>query len=235
MNKHLAQLVELSKLDIEIDSFLPQIESAKKESTALEEKIKSLENKNNKLRANIAESNDQKTKTEGHISQFSAKINDIAKKFASVKTEKEANALKLEEEIAREQLEAANEEIAKIEKNISVKEDEIKENEKLIATLNNDLTVAVANQQSALNAIEDKRKEIYVKKDALAKEIDAKVFSFYEKIRKWAKNTAVVPVKKQACYGCFMQLNSKTYSLVLKGDDINNCPHCGRILYIEEK
>lgn len=234
MNKHLSQLVELSKLDKEIDSFLPQIESAKKEANNIEEKIRSLDNKNKKLKASILDSEEKKKKAEEHIAQFSSKINDVAKKIPLVKTEKEASALKLEEEIAREQLEAANEEIAKLEKIAQNFCEEIKENEKQIADLNNDLTMALANQQNALDAIEEKRKSIYIKKDELAKEIDAKVFGFYEKIRKWAKNTAVVPVKKQACYGCFMQLNSKTYSLVLKSEDINNCPHCGRILYIEE-
>ncbi|MBT0879507.1 MULTISPECIES: C4-type zinc ribbon domain-containing protein [unclassified Campylobacter] len=234
MNKHLSQLVELSKLDKEIDSFLPQIESAKREANNLEDKIKSLENKNSKLEESIKEISESKVKVENHIAQFSTKINETAKKIALVKTEKEANALKLEEEIAREQLEAANEEISKLEKIVDNKKEEIKENQKEITKLNDDLTIAIANQKSALDAIEEKRKEIYVRKDKLASEIDSKVFGFYEKIRKWAKNTAVVPVKKQACYGCFMQLNSKTFSAVLKSEEINNCPHCGRILYIEE-
>jgi predicted nucleic acid-binding Zn-ribbon protein len=60
-----------------------------------------------------------------------------------------------------------------------------------------------------------------------------KILTFYQKIRKWAQNSTVVPVKKQACYGCFMRINDKTYASVLKQDDIVTCPHCGRILYKE--
>jgi predicted nucleic acid-binding Zn-ribbon protein len=30
-----------------------------------------------------------------------------------------------------------------------------------------------------------------------------------------------------------MKLNDKTYAEVIKGEEIVNCPHCGRILYIE--
>ena len=63
--------------------------------------------------------------------------------------------------------------------------------------------------------------------------INQKVLEFYEKIRKWAKNTAVVPMKKQACYGCFMRVNDKTFSEVLRSESITTCPHCGRILYSE--
>lgn len=59
------------------------------------------------------------------------------------------------------------------------------------------------------------------------------MLSFYEKIRKWAKNTAVVPMRKQACYGCFMHINDKVFASVLRSDEITTCPHCGRILYSE--
>ena len=84
-----------------------------------------------------------------------------------------------------------------------------------------------------VSAIEQQRDKIYAKKNKLIGEMNQKILTFYEKIRKWAHNTAVVPVKKQACYGCFMQINDKTYSAVIKGEDIVTCPHCGRILYKE--
>ena len=57
----------------------------------------------------------------------------------------------------------------------------------------------------------------------------------YEKIKRWAKDSAVVPVKKQACYGCYMKINDKTYAEVIKAEEIVNCPHCGRILYKEDE
>jgi predicted nucleic acid-binding Zn-ribbon protein len=81
--------------------------------------------------------------------------------------------------------------------------------------------------------IEKIKGELFVKREELSRNLEQKVLSFYEKIRIWAGNTAVVPVKKQACYGCYMKLNDKTYSEVIKADEICNCPHCGRILYIE--
>ena len=81
--------------------------------------------------------------------------------------------------------------------------------------------------------IEKSKGELFVERENLSRNIEQKVLAFYEKIRIWAGNTAVVPVKKQACYGCYMKLNDKTYSDVIKADEICNCPHCGRILYIE--
>lgn len=84
-----------------------------------------------------------------------------------------------------------------------------------------------------LEKIEKDKNKVSAQKEKLLKDVNEKIVVFYEKIRKWAGNTAVVPVRKQACYGCFMKINDKTYSAVVKSDDIVTCPYCGRILYKE--
>ena len=103
------------------------------------------------------------------------------------------------------------------------------------AELEENLKNIKSKTSSELENIEKERKEVYAKKDKLIATMNQKILAFYEKIRKWAHNTAVVPVKKQACYGCFMQINDKTFSAVIKGEDIVTCPHCGRILYKQEQ
>lgn len=98
---------------------------------------------------------------------------------------------------------------------------------KTLSELENEVSEELSN-------IEKDRNEVYTQKEDLLAKMNQKVLTFYEKIRKWAKNTAVVPVRKQACYGCFMKINDKTYANVIKSEDIITCPHCGRILYKEE-
>ena len=69
--------------------------------------------------------------------------------------------------------------------------------------------------------------------DELMKSMDSNIYKYYEKIKKWAGNSAVSPVRKQACMGCYMKINDKTYADVIKAEEIVSCPHCGRVLYIE--
>jgi len=63
--------------------------------------------------------------------------------------------------------------------------------------------------------------------------MNQKGLTFYQKIRRWAKNTTVVAVEDQACMGCNMHLNDKTYADIIKAEEITTCPHCGRILYVD--
>ncbi|ENG2992280.1 zinc ribbon domain-containing protein [Campylobacter coli] len=235
MNKYLEQLVLLSKIDQEIDSFEPKMESISKTLKDAENKIAKFNVELNNLENEIQDVENQKVQNNAHISEFSAKIKELSKKSGAVKTEKEANALKIEEDIAKEQLDAANDEIVRLDKILENKElfkkelleERAKEEQNL-----DEIRVSISSQ---MDGLEKERMNVYTKKTKLVAEMNQKVLSFYEKIRKWAKNTAVVPLKKQACYGCFMKIYDKTYLSVIKGEEIITCPHCGRILYKEQE
>lgn len=233
MNKYLEQLVDLAQIDKEIDGFGPRLEKVERVLRATKDEQADIVEQISNIDEAVIELKSQKSQTNAHIAEFSAKIKDVSKKSSSAKTEKEIKALQLEDELAREQLEAANEEIERLEKIIASKNDLKAELETKRAEVVANLEKIEADIAQEVGAIEKERAEIYAKKDKLIGEMNQKILTFYEKIRKWAHNTAVVPVKKQACYGCFMQINDKTYSAVIKGEDVVTCPHCGRILYKE--
>ncbi|ANE34578.1 hypothetical protein CHL9426_02780 [Campylobacter hyointestinalis subsp. lawsonii] len=231
MNQYLKQLVTLSQIDKKIDGYAPRIDDINRSLNLKKEEIESIDNQISNTLNEISELKSQIDSTNAHISEFNLKLKEVGKKSGSVKTEKEIKALNLEEDLAKDQLEAANEEIARLERIIETKKLFTTElNEKKDA-LNATLAELEKETLSKLNELQNDRNMVYEQKDKLLLEMNQKVLTFYEKIRKWAKNTAVVPVKKQACYGCFMKINDKTYANVIKSEDIVTCPHCGRILY----
>lgn len=234
MNVYLQQLVELSKIDTQIDSFEPRLKKAQKDLIQKQDESKEVDEKIENITNEIKDINSQQTQTNAHIAEFAAKIKDISKKSSQVKTDRESKALKIEEDVTKEQLDAANDDMQKYEKlieNRNALKDELEAKKKEILK---DIEALENNSKNEIENIEKDRKKIYDKKDKLIGDMNQKILSFYEKVRKWAGNTSVVEVKKQACYGCFMKINDKTYASVLKGDDIITCPHCGRILYINE-
>jgi len=233
MNKYLEQLIELSKLDREIDDFGPRIAKVEKMLKLSLDKEKELRAQSDVFGADIADAKLKKAKNEAHLAELSAKLKDLAKKSALVKTAKEIKALQLEEEISKEQCDFANEEIARLDKMIEIKGQNIAGLQEKLALSSSEAEEIRASIDAQIQQIEQERKDVYGKKEVLVSEMSQKILTFYQKIRKWAENTTVVPVRKQACYGCFMRVNDKTYASVLKQDDIVTCPHCGRILYKE--
>ena len=233
MNKHLNELIELSKNDQAIDSYTPQLEAADKKLARVQKKITAAQGELDALNADIAD-NDAKVKTfEEQLTLLNEQLASNAKKSKDITTEKEMKALSLEEDIAKEKMTFANEEIERLQGINEIKTSLLEEASEKVSTLTVDFN-AINKEVSAEKAeIEKSKGALFLKREELSRNIEQKVLAFYEKIRIWAGNTAVVPVKKQACYGCYMKLNDKTYSEVIKADEICNCPHCGRILYIE--
>lgn len=233
MNKHLEQLIDLSLIDKEIDAFEPQIEEANLQYDALLAMKNSVVTDVTALAQEIKDEQIKKQKNELHLAELSAKLEENSKKSAEIKTEREMKSLQLEEEIAKEQVNFANEEIARLEKLIAHKQAKIDELTAKENEIEGKLSGVKADVDVKLAKIDADRKVIFAKKEILVAAMNQKGLSFYQKIRRWAKNTTAVPVRNQACMGCYMALSDKVYTEVIKGEEITTCPHCGRLLYLE--
>lgn len=233
MDKHLKQIIDLAQIDKEIDAFEPQIEEANYNYEAALAKTQSIASDIENLTQEIQEEEIKKSKNELHLQELSQKLEENAKKSANVKTEREMKSLQLEEEIAKEQVTFANEEIQRLEKIIEAKKEQIEAAKIQLEELNANLEKVKADVDAKLAQINEERQKVFVEKEKLLGTVNQKGLAFYQKIRRWAKNTTVVTVEDQACMGCHMTINDKTYADVIKAEETTTCPHCGRILYIK--
>ena len=233
MNKHLKELIELSQIDKAIDSYNPQLEAADKKVVKAQKKIDAAQAELDALNKEIDENEEKIKAYEEQLALLNEQLATNAKKAKEISTEKEMKALSLEEDIAKEKMTFANEEIERLQGVNETKRELAKEAEEKLAALQETCNTVNEEVLAQKAEIESAKGELFAQREELGRNIEQKVLSFYEKIRIWAGNTVVVPVKKQACYGCYMKLNDKTYSEVIKADEIVNCPHCGRILYME--
>ena len=235
MNKHLEQLVKLSQFDKDIVNFDPQIKKEQEKLKVFTETVDKLNSDVEKLYTIIDETKNKRIKNDIHLKELSDKLSEIEGKHKLAKNEKEVKALQLEEEIAKEQVNFANEEIVRLDSLITSKNEELEaikaelvQEEESVKELKDLIDANIAK-------LESERNKVYEEKSVLVGTVDSKVLAFYEKIRRWAAESAVVPVKKQACYGCHMKLNDRFYSEFSASNEIMTCPHCGRIIYKENE
>jgi len=234
LNKHLEQLVKLSNFDKEIVGFDPKIQAENNKLKVFLKTVDRLSEKIEILYREIDDTKNKRIKNDLNLKDLRSKLDDLSKKYDAVKTEKESRALQLEEEISKEQISFCNDEIVRLDSITEVKEnelntlkDELKQEEIDVSEIKEAVAVNIEN-------LNKNRENVSKEKTELINTIDKKILSFYEKIKRWANETAVVPVKKQSCYGCHMKLTNKVYSEFLATNEITNCPHCGRIIYKEE-
>ncbi len=235
MNKYLQDLIKLSKFDTAISMFEPKIENEKAKLATFVETAASIKASINSIYLEIDEVKSKRTKNNIHLAELKTKLESIAKKNKDISNEKELKALQLEEEIAKEQISFANEEIDRLDNLTKNKEITLKEFQEKLAVEEEDIKEIQVAVDTTIEEINKERNVVYQERSELLEKFDNKILTFYEKIKRWAKDSAVVPVKKQACYGCYMKINDKTYAEVIKAEEIVNCPHCGRILYKEDE
>ncbi len=233
MNIYLEQLVELVEIDKKIDAFEPRVEEIRLNLNVKLNEQQTLQNNIEQHEETLKDNELKIRKNELHLQELSDKLDSLSKKGSSVKSEKEMKALQLEEEIAKEQIDFANEEIARFEKIIKLKTEEIETFRENIESMHEEIQTLQLQADKELEKLEKEKMEVFDDKQKLVSKMSQNIIVFYEKIRRWAGNTTIVPVKKQACYGCYMRINDHTYSNVIKSDEITTCPHCGRILYME--
>jgi predicted nucleic acid-binding Zn-ribbon protein len=233
LNKHLEELIELSKLDKSIDEFTPLIKNAEKKLARRVAKRDEIIKKIEEINIAIEDNNAKIVSFENQIKALNEQLAMNIIKERAIKTEREMKALQMESELAREKLNFVNEEIEKLNRILETKERELKGVNRDLEKADNELNRVSLEVSAKIASIEEEKGKLFDKRERKIRDIDQKILSFYEKIRIWARNSAVVPVKKQACYGCYMKLNDSAYAEVIKSEDICTCHHCGRILYIE--
>lgn len=234
MNEQLKKIAELAQIDAEIDSYGPKEDAVKSELNKLIEKTAKIETQIEDLKASLKELGYKKSKNDIHLKELSTKMQEFSKRSASLKNEREIKALQVEEEITKEQIDQANDEIARFEALEQSKKDKIAELSSELEKLKTEIVSAEEGLKDQIEAIAKNRQSVYERKDKLVYTINPKVFGFYQRIRRWAGNTTVVPAQNKACMGCYMVITDNDYRRVLVGEEIVTCPHCGRILFSVE-
>ncbi len=231
MNEHLTQLVKLSQFDKDIVGFDPQIENEQEKLKAFTKVVDEINAEIDRLYQLIDDTKNKRIKNDIHLKELSDKLEEIAGKHKVAKNEKEVKALQLEEEIAKEQVNFANEEINRLDALITSKSEDLETLKENLQKEQESVSELKEVIDTSIENLEKQKGELYEQKSILVSKVDPKVLAFYEKIKRWAKESAVVPIKNQACYGCHMKLSNRFYSEFITSDEIMTCPHCGRIIY----
>ena len=106
-------------------------------------------------------------------------LENIAKKNKDVHNEKELKALQLEEEIAKEQIAFANEEIDRLDNLAKNKEATLKELQEKLAAEEEDIKEIQVAVDNTIEEINNERNSVYQQRSELLEKFDNKILTFY--------------------------------------------------------
>ena len=147
-----------------------------------------------------------------------------------VKTSKEYMSSQREVETTRRLAAEAEEKLLKVMEAADAARARIATQEADIARLREVVNKEEREAQGRLRELEAGLAEARVHRDAAAKRVRADVLKRYGVIR-MKRGLAVVAVKNGSCTGCHMNIPPQLYNTLQRGNSLELCPACHRIIY----
>jgi len=235
VEERLRALYSLQLVDSEIDKIKTLRGELPLEVQDLEDEIAGLETRLSNLKEEVVNLEKAVSKKNIEITEAESLIKKYEDQQKNVRNNREFDSLSKEIEYQRLEIELFNKKIKEFLAQIEEKKAVIQESEATLADRQSDLD----NKKSELDEIiSDTQKEeegLYKKSEKVESIIEERLLSAYKRIRLNARNgLAVVPVKRDACGGCFNQIPPQRQLDIRSRKKIIVCEYCGRILVDDE-
>jgi len=231
VNQNLSLLIELQKLDLEIDRDEKERKKVLAEADRYTKEIEELEK-------DLLEKEDQlkKTKREKRIEE--GKIEEIDLLIA--KHEEEKYKVKSQDEFAalEKEIALANDQKEKVENlllELMEKEEELTNSIPLLREKTEsgkkDGEIKRKKLATYLDNFTRTREKLEGERKNLTLNLDPVFLEQFEHLKKTRDGLAVISTKDGACGGCHVKLSSSLMGRVRKGQGVVYCENCNRILY----
>ena len=233
MRDQLKHLEELQTHDAKIQELENALKAIPLKLAATQTDLARVEGLLGGERQALAETEKYYGEQRGLLTDDEVQVAGAKHKLAQAKNSKEYMAAQREIEQRREGLTTREGEIAKLVEAVDAKK-------KLLADKANDVQAlkdSMAKDGDAAKArmaeIEAKIAELRVERNKLAAIVKPDVLKRYGSIR-MRRGLAVVSVRNGTCQGCNMNIPPQLYNILQRGQTIETCPSCHRIIYWDE-
>ncbi len=231
MLKELIALVKLSEIDAAtatIDQALAKIPAELEE---LRNDVARLEGLLGAERAQLQEAEALFTAQENEIQEQNQALSRSKAKGAKARNTREADAVERELEVVRRTLKDRETERDRLREAIEHRKGAISKHDKDFEELRKYASEQEQKARTQMETLEAERAGILTGRDATAAEISGEVLRRYDMIRKKRAGIGVSKVEGTICSACHVSLPPQQMLKVRRGDSMEQCPRCLRILY----
>jgi len=234
MEEQIKLLIELQGLDKEIFKFEKdlaqapeQIKSLDAEYKQKEEEVKAKDTELKQVQvAHKTKEIELKTK-EDSIKKLEGQLYQLKTNKEYTAMENEIKGVKADCSLLEEEIITLLDKIDEAENQKKQRSEELKVEQKKTEDEKKRISEEIKKEQESLNQIKTQR-------NTLAEKVDKNILSKYERILHNREGMALVPVRGNACQGCFLNLPPQVINEIKMKEDFVFCESCARILYMEE-
>ena len=232
MRDQLKRLEELQRYDAQIQELTNALKAIPAKLEASQSDFARVETLLENERTQLAESQRYYAEQKSQLQTDESTASGAKHKLSLAKNSKEYVAAQREMEQTRESVQNREQEIAKLIEAVQVKEKLLAERAAELEVLRKSIDKDAEVARKKMAELEGKIATIKVDRDKAATGIKPDVLKRYGAIR-MRRGLAVTTVRNGTCQGCNMNVPPQLFNVLQRGNSIETCPYCHRIVYWE--
>ncbi len=235
MHEQMNLLKELQEIDQEISAiengqkvYQAELDTFTSEASRVQDMLDELVAELGLLQKEEAQLQQDLLREKDNITRVEGRLPEIQTQKEYVAVLKEIDMAKKANKDLEEQLQAKQQEIGVLEEDQLEKESELAAIKEKADARGAEISDLLSESEATLT----KRKEA---RAVVVPDIPASLLRKYQTLFKRRGGLALALARNGACLGCNMQLPPQQYNSLLRVTEMQSCPHCNRLLYVEQE
>jgi len=234
LEEKLSKLYALQKVDSKLDELEEMKGDLPAEVADLEARINEQENGIQELETTIKDAVVDRDRADLETISLREKIERYKTQQYQVKSNRQYDALSREIDAAQAMIAQFEKDVETLEGKMTVARGDLEKARTQLEGILKELNEKRQELEEVSKTNEDEELRLKHEREKLVVRIDRSDLVVYERIRKAKGGLAVVPVKRNACGGCYNAVPPQKVLELRKNNRVYPCEHCGRILVSDE-
>ena len=234
MNPDLRNLINLQDIDQKIINFRKQVSEIPNKTQAFQAELQQLTQAHQQKVALNQELTKQRRVRENDVEMMRTRLSRLKDQLMTVKTNKEYTAMLHEIQAADDHIRAAEDEILAIMEQTEAMEDKLAREAVELTVKEAELRDQDKKSELAIPALEADVSRLCAEKIALESIIGQELLGRYRRIAEARKGMALAEAKDELCSACHVRIRPQVLADLLRTEEIHVCDSCSRILFIRE-
>jgi predicted nucleic acid-binding Zn-ribbon protein len=234
LDENFKLILTIQSTDARVDEITKEKEEAPKRIQRLKDDADHLEKSIEQDLLSLEDLKKGSMGLEKDLEEIELKLKKSKAKLNDVKSNKEYQAVLKEIEELNELTFQKEEVVIKCMEEIEIQEKECADNNKRWDQSRQDYESEEKKFLQRMKELEKEVQSLSEQRFKLCQEVDKDLLSRYTSLKAHLKSQVVVPVRDAVCGGCHLGIPPQQYNDLIKGDSLQSCPNCSRIIYFEE-
>jgi len=231
LDEKLKALLRMQSIDTQFDNINREKEEAPKEIEKLREGLNLLKNAMEQDLSTLEELKKERRKVERELEEIEPKLNKSKLRLNEVKSNREYQAVLKEIEELKELNFQKEEVVIKWMEEIEIQEKECADNTVRWEKSQQEYENKEKQFSQRMRELDKEVQSLNEKRVQLSPNLDEDLLRRYNAFRAHLRGRVVVPVIDGVCQECHLGIPPQQYNELIKGDSLQSCPHCSRIIY----